>query len=98
MARPVKVSFFDAPLRPVEATALRNLSQGSADERLQRIAWEWILQRACRVNGSDFIPGDPHGSAFLQGRREVGRMILNAARTTPEAAAKLEELTKGEQP
>lgn len=85
--------YLDAPFTPADVSALAALFLGTADEHQQKRAREWILLRACRLNGSTFDP-DPSVSSFLQGRREVGRMILNAARTSAGAAAALEDLNK----
>lgn len=81
----------DPPLKPVEASALAALHLGKADEGQQKAALDWILSRACRTFSDTFDP-DPQLSAMQQGMRRAGLNIINAARTSPKAAAALEDL------
>lgn len=86
--------YLDAPAPPPIVSALQALHHGRADEHQQKRALDWILQRACRVFSTTFVAGDPHASAFMQGRAQVGHIIINATRTSAEAAAALEDLNQ----
>lgn len=76
---------------PAIASALQALHHGRADEHQQRNAMDWIIRNACRAFSTTFDP-DPVTSAFLQGRRQAGLIIMNATRTSAEAAAALEDI------
>lgn len=80
---------------PAQASALSALFLGTAEADQQKLAVEWILLHACRLNGATFNP-DPITSAFLQGRQQAGRIILNAARTSPKGAKAVEDLNNKE--
>lgn len=96
MARAPKLSpYFDASASPADVSALQALYHGRADEHQQKRALNWILTRACR-SGSPTFDENPHVSAFLQGRWTVGLIIMNAMRTSAEAAKALEDQQKKE--
>lgn len=78
---------------PAVASALAALNHGRANEHQQRAAYDWILEHACKVFSTTFDP-DPITSAMLQGRRQAGLIIINATRTSAEAAAALEDRDK----
>lgn len=86
--------YFDAIPTPAEATALAAFCLRQADEYQQERVWNFIMTKACRVNSACFVVGDSHATAFQEGRRQVGLMIFNAARTSPQAAAALEDQNK----
>lgn len=79
---------------PAIASALQALHHGRADEHQQRNALDWIIRNAARSFSTTFDP-DPITSAFLQGRRQVGLIVMNATRTSAEAAAAYEDIQKG---
>lgn len=78
---------------PSEASALQALYHGRADEHQQKRALDFILQKACRAFSTTFN-ADPQVSAFMQGRRQAGLIIMNATRTTAKAAEVLEDNQK----
>lgn len=92
--------YFDPVIEPADAEAVRAFSGGSASGDQQRRAWRWILQRACRMGSHCFVPGDPHGTAFLEGRRSVGVLLTNALRTDGDTVTRLADRRRaqGEQP
>lgn len=74
-----------------EIQSLRSLYRGEADERQQRLALDYII-RAAATHDISYRPGDPHGTAFAEGKRWVGTTIiwmLNVApaRTDPDKIA-----------
>lgn len=95
--RPQPSPYFDAPITPAIVTAMQALHEGRADYDQQKRALDWILVRACRVGASCFVPGDTHSTAFYEGRRQVGLIITNTIRSTPQLAEALEDLRNGEQ-
>lgn len=80
--RPVRVAPASKPWEPLEfdehdASSMKALAQGKADEAQQKRILGWIL-RATRVEEQSFVPGgDPHGrtDAFVEGKRAVGNQI-----------------------
>jgi hypothetical protein len=96
MARRPISPYLEAPMEPADAAALAAVNQGVASGDQQRRAMRWILHNACRIGGHVFVPGDPHATALLVGRREAGVIIANAMRTGPEAVVKLNEIRRRE--
>ncbi len=45
----------------------------------------WDLQRVCHAFDTTFVQGDTHGSAQLEGRRQVFLRILQYLRMDPTA-------------
>lgn len=78
---------------PAIATALAALYHGRADEHQQRNALNWIIGKACRAFSTTFDV-DPHASAFKQGRRQAGLIIINATSMSAKAAEAVEDLNK----
>lgn len=65
------------------ARAMRALQQGVASESQQLIALGWIINVACRVEETTFVPGDSHASAFLEGRRSIAQEIVALIKSKP---------------
>lgn len=80
---------------PAIASALAALHHGRADEHQQRNALDWIIRHACRAFSTTFDV-DPCASAFKQGRRQAGLIIINAVSTSTKAAEAVEDLNKEE--
>lgn len=79
---------------PHIASALAALHHGRADEHQQRNGLDWIVRHACRAFSTTYDP-DPHTSAFKQGRRQAGLIIINATQTSTKAAEAVEDANKG---
>lgn len=95
MARkPLLSPLADPPITQADVSSLAALFHRTANEDQQKRALDWILLCACRINSSTFDV-DPIKSAYLQGRRDTGLMILNAPRTTPKTAQALADLNNG---
>lgn len=58
-----------------EARALQAFSKGQASEDQQKVAFNWIILRACRAGDEVLIPGQSDVSAYLAGRRSVSLQI-----------------------
>ena len=74
-----------------EIQALRALYDGKATERQQKIILPYII-RAAGTHDLSYRPGDPHATAFAEGKRFVGTtlvwMLKSApARTDPDKIA-----------
>lgn len=85
---------YDAEFVPAAMQAFQN---GEATEHQQKLLFEWIVRSACATYEQTFIPGDPHGSAFMDGRTFAGQQILKMTRLNPGAfrkASQSKEQTK----
>jgi hypothetical protein len=58
-----------------EIQSLRALFRGEADPRQQRLALDYIM-RAAGTHDTSYRPGDPHATAFAEGKRWVGTTIV----------------------
>lgn len=93
MTKPKFDPLLDEIPPPAVATALAALHHANANADQQKLAADWILSHACRAFSSTFNI-DPHVSSFLQGRRQAGLIIMNAMRTSANAAKAIEDLNK----
>lgn len=81
MALPTKLlvqRYFDPPISPAEQAAVRAVKMGTATADQQRRAFHWIMFKAAGISSHSFMPGDPYGTHFLEGRRSVGVILGNA--------------------
>lgn len=74
-----------------EVQALRAVWVGQGTERQQRLALDYII-RAAATHDTSYRPGDPHGTAFAEGKRWVGNTLIwmlkvAPARTDPDKVA-----------
>lgn len=74
-----------------DVQAIRALQRGDASPRQQQQALQWMV-RAFGTHDTSFRPGDPHSTAFAEGRRHAGTTLvwmLNSAptRTDPDKIA-----------
>lgn len=58
--------------------ALKALAGGRASPHQQNMAWDFILRSACAIQAQSFRP-DPQQTAFMEGRRFVGSVLLTLA-------------------
>ncbi len=65
-----------------EIQALRAFHRGEADARQQRLALDYLIRAAGTYDGS-YRPGDPHGTAFAEGKRWVGTNLIWMLRVAP---------------
>lgn len=78
---------WDAPV----VAALQAMERGTATPHQYQLALRWIVEGAAQTYERSFVPGDEHATAFLEGRRDVGRQIVKLM------SLKLDALkTKGE--
>lgn len=68
-------------------SAMLAFSEGRATEHQQKLLFEWIVRQACATYEQTFVPGDPHASAFMDGRTYAGQQILKMTRLNPRAFA-----------
>lgn len=65
--------------------AIKDFSEGKANEGQQRAAWDFLIERAAGFYDLSFRPDDMGGArdtAFHEGRRFVGAQMMKIA-TTP---------------
>jgi hypothetical protein len=60
-----------------DLAAVKALHAGTADEHQQRRALDWIMKRVAGIGEVSFHPGDPQATAFKDGRRFVGIVLVN---------------------
>ena len=65
-----------------EVQAVRALQRGEATERQQVLALEYMI-RAAGTHDQSYRPGDPHATAFAEGRRWVGNTLIWMLKTAP---------------
>ena len=73
-----------------DAAAIQALVDGTATPEQQQRALRWIVEGAAQTYDRSFVPGSADVSAFLEGRRDVGRQIVKLTKI------KLGILEKGE--
>ena len=61
---------------PVVATAFQALARGDADARLQRIALDWLIEKAAMTYDLSFSPEGERATSFAEGRRFVGLQVI----------------------
>ena len=74
-----------APVTPYTLRALRALHQGVAGPEQQKHFLEWLVKHVANIGGISFVPGQTDTTAFLEGRRFVGKTIVDALEIKPEA-------------
>lgn len=65
-----------------EIQAVRAVYRGEADARQQRMCLDFFV-RAFGAHDTSFRPGDPHATAFAEGKRHAGTTIIWAINTAP---------------
>jgi hypothetical protein len=65
-----------------EAQALRALYDGKASARQQKAILPYIL-RAAGTHDLSYRPGDPHATAFAEGKRFVGTTLVWMLKSAP---------------
>jgi len=83
------------PTKP-EANALKALYEGTATEHQQRLALSLIVHKFSRAQNLLYLPDDPAGTAFINGRGFVGMKILNIINVPIGHLPLLEEADKNE--
>ncbi len=79
-----------------EANALKALYEGTATEHQQRLALSVIVHKFSRAQNLLYLPNDPEGTAFINGRGFVGMKILNIINVPIGHLPLLEEADKNE--
>jgi hypothetical protein len=65
-----------------EVQAIRAVHRGEATERQQRLAFDYLI-RAAGTHDTSYRPGDPHATAFAEGKRWVGTTLIWMLRVAP---------------
>lgn len=73
---------------PADVHAIKALYAGTADEDQQQRAFRWITQKACLLEGTPYVKGDPHDSSFNMGRQFVGLEITKLVKLNVEELRK----------
>jgi hypothetical protein len=71
-ARPTDHASWEKP----DAAAIQALTRGEANADQQQRALRWIVEAAAQTYDRSFVPGSADETAFLEGRRDVGRQIV----------------------
>lgn len=79
-----------APWKPASATvaehmAIKAVYAGTADADQQKLAVEWILEKACQLKEMHYFPGEDgrRNTDFSLGRAFVGQQIAKLLTTNP---------------
>lgn len=73
-----------APFTEREAYALQAWAAGTASDEQQKVAYEWVMTKACRVGDETFVESKPDVGTFLAGKRSVGLNIFAAVKWKPK--------------
>lgn len=65
-----------AEWKKADVAAIQALVAGKATEDQQQRALKWIVENAAQTYDRSFVPGSADQTAFLEGRRDVGRQIV----------------------
>lgn len=63
------------PFEPVVQAGMKALMAGQASEHQQVAVFNWLLKSASGIGGLSYR-ADPHATAFAEGRRFVGIMMM----------------------
>jgi hypothetical protein len=64
------------PREIVDIAAVQALARGDASEHQQRHALTWIIESVCRTYQPSYSPAGDRDTAFAEGRRFVGLMLV----------------------
>lgn len=78
------------PYDPVIAGALKAMQWGKATEHQQEVLIGWLIKDACGLGSISYRQGDSHATAFAEGRRFVGILIMHLIEITTK------EVTRGD--
>lgn len=70
-----------------DALAFRALAAGNANDQQQKRALQWFVRGAADAYGLSFRAGDPHATAFAEGRRFAGLQVIKLVELSPAAMA-----------
>jgi len=85
---------YDEPTKQ-EAVALKAMAAGEALPEQQQLVFQTIVRKFAQIHDLAYIPGDPDGTAFLNGRAFVGYSILKYIKFP---ASKLDNLEITQEP
>lgn len=80
---------------PTDIAAIQACWAGNASAFQQRRALDWIILQAAQTSGQSYRVGQPDGTAFLEGRRFVGRQIIKLTQLQATDTNTTEELKHG---
>ena len=72
--------FHPAQYEPADMYAVKAVWAGTANERQQRRALEWILNNVCSTYDLSFRPDSQRVTDFAEGKRFVGLQIVKAVK------------------
>lgn len=76
--RPALTPTDPTPLTKYTARSVRAFYVGEATADQQKHLFEWIVKKVANIGGASIVPGMPDVTGFLEGRRYVGRQIVDA--------------------
>ncbi len=72
------------PFEPHIAAGMKALRLGQASEHQQREVFDWLLKQAAGIGTQSFRAGDPYSTAFMDGRRFVGILMMALVERTEQ--------------
>ena len=76
---------------PKHAASIRALAAGTASEHQQKLALDWIINRAAATYDQSFSPDNHSLTDFAEGRRFVGNQIVKLINLDPALINKKKE-------
>jgi hypothetical protein len=75
-----------APWEPIEfgkleAASIQAVATGTASERQQKRAMQWIVHNLCEINGLSYRPNNDSDTTFAEGKRFVGLQLSKIINT-----------------
>ena len=77
-----------------EFYAIAKTAKGKASDIEQKLAIQTIAIKMCRLNGQSFDPNSERMTAFNEGMRYIGRMILKMDQMESDYFVKLKSIKK----
>lgn len=82
-----------AYIRPPEydvaiVSAFQSLQRGDASAHLQRIALQWLIEKAAMTYDLSFSPDGERATSFAEGRRFVGLQVVKMMKLDVEKLKK----------
>lgn len=83
------------PVSLDERRAIRALATGTASDRQQKLALDWMIYTASGTYGLSARSADSHATYFAEGRRYVGATIVGILNSSEKPAATEGEVKDG---
>ncbi len=81
---PPDAAWSPPPYHDAEHIAIHALARGEADPHQQKLALDWIIERACATYDQSYRPESERETVFAEGRRFVGLQVVKLTNFKPK--------------